>query len=117
MKKNWHCCDALVYQSLWWRWSSPQIKTHFDIVKEKGISLTENHSNQSCELYKQYLNTKKVFFFFFSKVPITSFGVFLSVNKKTCFHLSTDPLQTKKVRKVPPGLPSSVSAHHLPLFK
>lgn len=30
---------------------------------------------------------------------------------------STDPLQTKKVRKVPPGLPSSVSAHHLPLFK
>lgn len=26
-----------------------------------------------------------------------------------CFHLSTDPLQTKKVRKVPPGLPSSVS--------
>uniref|UniRef100_A0A8C8E299 Transcription factor 12 n=1 Tax=Oryzias sinensis TaxID=183150 RepID=A0A8C8E299_9TELE len=31
-------------------------------------------------------------------------------SEKMCFHLFTDPLQTKKVRKVPPGLPSSVYA-------
>lgn len=59
------------------------------------------------EFMSSYVSGKAELGFVYSTLTEPSL---LPVNEcMLCFHLFTDALQTKKVRKVPPGLPSSVS--------